>query len=163
MTKDQFAQRTEAIKEKLYRTACLYLHDETRAVDAVDEAVCRAFCSLRRLRQEEYFDTWITRILINECCKELRRQKRLHPVADLADLPESAADSASMDYDALPLRQAIDALPKALKDVIILRYFAGYTLIETAEILGIPQGTAASRQRRALGLLRLELLEEERP
>jgi len=163
MTKDQFALRTEAIKEKLYRTAFLYLHDETRAVDAVDEAVCRALCSLRRLRQEEYFDTWITRILINECCKELRRQKRQHPVSDLADLPENAAGKTTIDYDALPLRQAIDALPKELKDIIILRYFAGYTLIETAEILGVPQGTAASRQRRALGLLRLELGEEERP
>lgn len=163
MTKDQFALRIETIKEKLYRTAFLYLHDETRAVDAVDEAVYRALCSLRRLRQEEYFDTWITRILINECCKELRRQKRQQPVADLAELPENAAGKTAIDYDALPLRQAIDALPKELKDVIILRYFAGYTLIETAEILGVPQGTAASRQRRALGLLRLELGEEERP
>ena len=45
-------------------------------------------------------------------------------------------------------------------DVIILRYFAGYTLTETAETLKIPQGTAATRQRRALKLLRLELEEE---
>lgn len=156
MTKDQFALRAEAIKEKLYKMAYLYLGDEVRAVDAVDEAVCRALCSLRKLRQEEYFDTWITRILINECCKELRRQKRLHPMAELPETP-------APDYDALPLREAIDALPKELKDIIILRYFAGYTLIETAEILAIPQGTAASRQRRALGLLRLELGEEERP
>lgn len=156
MTKDQFALRAEAIKEKLYKMAFLYLGDEVRAVDAVDEAVCRALCSLRKLRQEEYFDTWITRILINECCKELRRQKRLHPMAELPETPAA-------DYDALPLRDAIDALPKELKDIIILRYFTGYTLIETAEILSIPQGTAASRQRRALGLLRLELGEEERP
>jgi RNA polymerase sigma-70 factor (ECF subfamily) len=46
---------------------------------------------------------------------------------------------------------------------VILRYFAAQTLAQTAESLGIPQGTAATRQRRALALLRLELSEEEQP
>jgi RNA polymerase sigma-70 factor (ECF subfamily) len=41
-----------------------------------------------------------------------------------------------------------------------LRYFSGFTLVETARMLKIPQGTAASRQRKALKLLRLELEEE---
>lgn len=44
--------------------------------------------------------------------------------------------------------------------MVILRYFAGYTQAETARALNIPQGTAATRQRRALQLLRLELGEE---
>ena len=52
-------------------------------------------------------------------------------------------------------------LPEELKALVILRYFSGYTLRESAEILNIPQGTAATRQRRALALLRLELEEEE--
>ena len=52
-------------------------------------------------------------------------------------------------------------LPKELKDIVILRYFSGYTLAETAQILKIPQGTAATRQRKALRLLRLELGEED--
>ena len=45
--------------------------------------------------------------------------------------------------------------------MVILRFFAGYTQVETAAALKIPQGTAATRQRRALALLRLELGEEE--
>lgn len=53
---------------------------------------------------------------------------------------------------------ALDAVDEA---VVALRYFAGYTLAETAEILGIPPGTVSTRQRRALALLRLELSEEE--
>ena len=43
--------------------------------------------------------------------------------------------------------------------MIVLRYFGDLTLAQTAETLGIPQGTAATRQRRALALLRLELKE----
>lgn len=50
--------------------------------------------------------------------------------------------------------------PVELKEVVIPRYFAGYTVQETAEALRIPQGTAATRQRYALALLRLELGEE---
>ena len=45
--------------------------------------------------------------------------------------------------------------------VIILRYFDGLTLAQTAETLQIPQGTVATRQRKALSLLRLELTDSE--
>ena len=55
---------------------------------------------------------------------------------------------------------AVRRLPEELRAVVILRYFAGYTQAETARALNIPQGTAATRQRRALQLLRLELGEE---
>lgn len=153
MNNEEFAKRIEAIRSRLYRTALVYLRNETLALDALDETVYKALCGYRKLRQIEYFDTWITRILINECHNEQRRQKRLHY---MEELPETAQEQ----FDALPLKEAIRKLPKDLKDVIVLRYFAGYTLVETAEALKIPQGTAATRQRRALKLLKLELDEE---
>lgn len=154
MDANGFAQRIQALKARLYRTALLYLGSEAMALDAVDEAVYRGLKSLPRLRQEEYFDTWMTRILINECKQELRRRKREVP---MDALPETARE----EFDALPLKEAVRRLPPELKEVVILRYFSGYTLAQTAQALDIPQGTAATRQRRALALLRLELSEEE--
>ena len=154
MNNEEFAVRVEGIRGKLYKTALVYLGNEVLALDAVDEAVYKALCSHRKLRLPEYFDTWITRILINECHNELRRQKRFRP---LEELPETAVE----EFDSLPLKEAMRRLPKELKDVVILRYFTGHTLVETAQALGIPQGTAATRQRKALSLLRLELEEEE--
>lgn len=153
MTNEIFTERVEAAKQKLYKTAMLYMGSHCAAMDVLDEAIYKAWCAINKLRQEQYFDTWITRILINECNNELRRQKRFCPVDEL---PETAAEF----YDHLPLKEAIRQLPKELKDVIILRYFSGFTLVETAQMLKIPQGTAASRQRKALQLLRLELEEE---
>ena len=153
MNNEEFAKRVESVRTKLYKTALTYLGSESLAVDAVDEAVYKALCSKWKLRQPEFFDTWITRILINECYNELRRQKRFHP---LDELPETAVQQ----FDALPLKEALRRLPKDLKDVIILRFFGGYTVAETARTLQIPQGTVATRQRKALGLLRLELEEE---
>lgn len=153
MNKEEFALRVEAIRAKLYKTAYLYLGNETQALDAVDEAVYKALRGLWRLRHPEYFDSWITRILINECHNEQRRQKRFFP---LEELPEAAAES----FDSLPLKEALRRLPKELKDVVILRYFTGCSVSETAQALNIPIGTVSTRQRKALKLLRLELEEE---
>ena len=50
------------------------------------------------------------------------------------------------------LREAVRALPEELRSVIVLRYFTGLTLEETAAALEIPRGTVSSRQRRALEL-----------
>jgi RNA polymerase sigma-70 factor (ECF subfamily) len=151
---DEFAQHIEQIRMKLYKTALLYLGNEYAAIDVLDEAVYKALRNYQKLRQPEFFDTWMTRILINECYNERKRRKRYQP---LDELPETAVE----EFDSLPLREAIRRLPKELKEVVILRYFSGYTLKETAETLQIPQGTAATRQRRALALLRIELREED--
>ena len=153
MTEQEYIRRAEALKQRLYRTAALYLGGESAAVDAVDEAVYKGFCACQKLRQPEFFDTWLTRILINVCNTELRRRKRELAVAEL---PETAQE----EFDGLPLKEAVGRLPKELREVIILRYFTGLTLEETAKALDIPRGTVTSRQKRALGLLRLELADE---
>ena len=153
MKKEEFTYHVEAIRGQLYKTAMLYLESHSQAVDALDEAIYKGLCGYKKLRKPEFFTTWMTRILINECNNELRRRKRTCP---LEELPETATE----EFDSLPLKEALQKLPKELKDVIVLRYFSGFTLAETAELLKIPQGTAATRQRKALQLLRLELGEE---
>jgi RNA polymerase sigma factor (sigma-70 family) len=150
LTEQEYMQRAEALKVRLYRTAYLYLGGESAAVDAVDDAVYKGFRGYHKLRQEEYFDTWLTRILINVCHGELRRRKRELAV-------ETLPETASADYDALPLKEAIRRLPPDLGSVIVLRYFTGLTQEETARTLGIPRGTVSTRQSRALALLKLEL------
>ena len=153
MDENEFAARIEQLRKRLYRTAILYMGSEQIALDVIDEAVYKGLRALKKLRQPEYFDTWITRILINECKKELRHRKREMP---LDTIPETASEA----FDSLPLKEAIRRLPAELKEVIILRYFSDMTLAQTAESLSIPQGTVATRQRRALKLLKLELTEE---
>ena len=66
VTNEEFAKRVELVRTKLYKTALTYLGSEALALDAVDEAVYKALCGKWKLRQPEFFDTWITRILINE-------------------------------------------------------------------------------------------------
>lgn len=154
MNENEFAEQIQALRGGLYRTAYMYLGSEAAALDAVDEAVYKGLLSFKKLREPEYFGTWMMRILINECKTELRRRKH---TLDLPELPETALEV----FDALPIRDAVTRLPKELKEPIILRYFSGLTTAETAQALTIPQGTAATRLRRALKLLRLDFFEEE--
>lgn len=154
MTEQEYAQRADGLKARLFRTALLWLSSEADALDAVGEAVYRGYLSFKKLRQPEYFNTWLTRILINECSNELRRRKRW---TTLDELPEPGTE----ELDTLPLRDAVERLPAELRAVVVLRYFSGYTLAETARILNLPAGTVSTRQRKALTLLRMEFLEDE--
>ncbi len=158
MNKKEFAASVEAIRNKLYRTAYMYLGNEASAYEAIDEAVYKALKSLKNLRQPEYFNTWITRILINVCKDELSRIKRLQPEENITINMNSTDE---IDTDSLSLKEIISRLPEDLKEIIILRYFSGFTLAQTAVSLNMPQGTVVTKQRRALSILELELSEEE--
>ena len=148
LDENEFAERTQALRTRLYRTAYLMLGGEAAAMDAVDEAVFKGLVSLKSLKQPEYFNTWLARILLNECRAERRGRK---------ELPEKAQEQ----FDALPLRDAATRLPKDLREAVVLRCFAGFTTAETAHIQRVPQGVAATRGRRALTVLRLEFTGEE--
>ena len=154
MTELEYLERAEEARGKLYRAALLTLGTESAAVDAVDEAVYKGYLSYQKLREPQYLETWLVRILINVCRDELRRRKRELAVEEL---PETAGEA----FDALPLKEAIRRLPAQLRDVIVLRYFTGLTLEETGAALDLPRGTVSTRQRRALALLKLELTTEE--
>ncbi len=152
MEREEFAARVQEIREQLYRTAYGYLGNAHDSLEAVDEAVYQGFRARKKIRQPEFFTTWMTRILIRVCYRELKRRTRQQEVP----VEEQGAE----DYDGLPLREAIERLPEELRQVIVLRYFTGLTQAETAQALEIPQGTVVTRQRRALALLRVELEED---
>ena len=156
MDNETYAEKAEQLKARLYRIALLYTGNETIAADAVAEAIYRGLLSAKKIREPAFFETWMTRILINECKKAWNRVKsrREEPI-------ETLTEQAAEAFDSLPLKEAIRQLPHELREVVILRYYSDFTLAETAKVLNIPQGTTATRQRRALKLLRLELLEED--
>ena len=120
MNTEEFARRVEALRPRLYRTALCCLGNQHDAAEVLDEAVYRGLCSLKKLRQPEYFDTWMTRILINECSREQKRRSRFLPLEDRGEFAEEALDR-------LPLREAIRALPEELRNVVVLRFFSDYT------------------------------------
>jgi RNA polymerase sigma factor (sigma-70 family) len=152
ISKRDYIEKTEKIKDKLYRMAYAYLKCKAYALDAVDEAIYKGYKNRLQIKEPEYFNTWITRIVINECLQILRKQK--HEIV-LAKVPEQFV---SEDFDSIILKDALHKLPKDLRNIIVLRYYGGYTIVDVADILHMPQGTVATKARRALILLRIELV-----
>ena len=152
MKDDVFCTQIESVKKQLYYIALSYTKDEIAAVDMVDEAVYQAYINKNKLRNEEYFKTWITRILINLCKKRYMKIKQFESFDELSD-----TDSYSIDIDSIELKNAIDSLPVKLRDVIVMRWLMDYTLEETARVLGKPKTTIHSQAKKALQILRIRL------
>ena len=150
---ESFARRVEGMQGALYRVAYGLLLNRADCADAVQEALLRAWEKRASLREERYFETWLTRILINECYTTLRRRRAALP---LDGLPEPVAPP-----DADPaLHDAIARLDRKLRLPVVLHYMEGYGVGDIARMLRLPSGTVKTRLARARALLRLQLSDE---
>ena len=155
MDKDTFARQVTDLQGGLYRVAASYLHGESDRLDAVSEAITRAWEKRHTLRDERLFRTWITRILIRECVNIQRRQKRSVPVDAL---PE--AESEPEDERIAALREALAQLPQRQRTMTVLHYMEGYDVREVARIMGTTKNAVCAGLSRARARLRALMGEE---
>lgn len=153
MTREEFGQRITSAQGRMYRVARSYLRGEQDCLDAISEAICKAWQKQGALRNEQVFDPWLTQILIRECINIQRKQKRMIPVETL---PEETAPPS----DNMALCQALDALPQKLRAPVVLHYMEGYSVKEVAGILRSTKGAICSRLFHARSRLRALLKEE---
>lgn len=106
------------------------------------------------------FEAWVFRIAINRLRDEMRRRKRQAVNVDHSALEERAArpagDGAPVrdDDEYRALRQAMECLSPADRQIIEYRYVGGLSFKQMAELLDEPLGTILARQHRALRKLR---------
>ena len=155
MDKEQFARQVTGLQGSLYRVAASYLRGESDRLDAVSEAIARAWEKRYTLRDETLFRTWITRILIRECVNIQRRQKRSVP---MEQMPEGEA--AKEDERIVSLRAAIEQLPQRHRTMVVLHYMEDYDVRETARIMGTTKGAVCAGLARARAALRRMIGEE---
>ena len=155
MDKDTFARQVTGLQGGLYRVAASYLHGESDRLDAVSEAITRAWEKRHTLRDERLFRTWITRILIRECVNIQRRQKRSVPVDAL---PE--AESEPEDERIAALREALAQLPQRQRTMTVLHYMEEYDVREVARIMGTTKNAVCAGLSRARARLRALMGEE---
>ena len=139
-----------------YRIAYSYVRNETDAQDIVQESAYKAIYHAKKLKQPEYAQTWITRIVINEALSFLRKHKR--EVLPLAEELETAATEEGLSKEEnVDLKEAINRLGQEEKLLITLRFFEDKKLEEIAEVCGEALSTIKSRLYRTLKKLRLDL------
>ena len=154
MDKDTFARRITQIQDSLYRVAASYLRGEHDRLDAVSEAILKAWDKRETLRDERYFGTWMTRILIRECVNIQRRQKRVLPMESMPEETDEPDEAVSA------LRDALERLPQRLRTMAVLHYMEGYDAREVARIMGTTKSAVCAGLFRARGKLRAFIEEE---
>jgi len=153
LTNDEFSERIVAMMQTLYRVSYTYLSQGCDREEAVQECLCKAWQNRQQLRDERYMQTWVVRILINECRNIQKKQGREIPYDTL---PERAAPAAADGV----LHDALMRLEEALRVPIVLHYMEGFQINEIAKILRLPQGTVKSRMLRGRRALKTMLAEE---
>ena len=133
------------------------LRDPDAAEEVAQEAFVRAWLMLGRFQQGAAFFPWVCGIAAQVAREDWRSRRRRDRHFQLKAESQGEALNVSAttgkEWD-IELRAAIDALPGAHRDVVLLRYYGQCSCREAAERLGLPLGTVTKRLSRAHAELR---------
>jgi RNA polymerase sigma-70 factor (ECF subfamily) len=164
-------------RDKIFARALSLVRNEEDAIDLSQEAWIKSWQRLKQFQGESSFATWMTRIVINLCLDQLRKQKR-HRAESIEQLDEELGGverqmpvvtinpSAGLERD--ELRQKIDKALGQLsvehRTVLILHGFEDLEYKQIAKVMGCSIGTVMSRlfyARRKMAILLAGLKREE--
>lgn len=150
------SQKEELVHEKLvnnydkyYRIAYSYVFQEQDAMDIVQESAYRAILKSDSLKQPEYADTWICRIIMNEAVRFLKKYRK--NTVNIEEVPETGEPDRIEDMD---LQAALGRLDSTDRTIVVLRYFEEEKLEAIAWMLDMNVNTVKSRLYRAMDKLK---------
>jgi RNA polymerase sigma-70 factor, ECF subfamily len=152
---EAFLTMFQEYEKDIYRMAYVYVKNQEDALDVVQETAYRSFKKIGTLRNAAYFKTWLIKISITCATDMLRNRKKiihLHP--DYAHPIDSEDNDLPLS---LSLHDLIDTLNESEKNIILWKFYHGYTLKEISEIEESPLGTIKSVLYRALAKLRKQV------
>ena len=138
---DAFSSLIYFYMKDLYRVAISILMNDEDAADAIQDTILGCWEKLQTLKEEKYFKTWITRVLINRCYDIRKKQQRITAMEDFEE--PSAEDQYNVE-----LKEALGQLDEKYRIVMVLYYSEGYQTGEISELLEIPRSTVQTRLQR---------------
>lgn len=157
-------------RERTFHLALGLLGDPADAEETAQEALAYALLNIKRYDpQRASFATWLHTITVSRCRDRQRRRRLITLPFDIllrrgseAADPSPGPEHRAMQSEARSqVWEAVQELSPALREAIVLRYWAGHTFQEIADILGCPLRTAQSRVRLAFQKLRSVLTREQ--
>jgi RNA polymerase sigma-70 factor, ECF subfamily len=142
--KEAFSRLIERYKVSMYRVALSMLTEKQDTEDAIQNSIIKAYQGVIYLKKNEFFKTWLIRIVINECKSILKSNNKVVHIAEV-----STDIRFTDDFSNIELTNAVNLLDEDLKITTTLFYFEDIPQKEIAKLLGIPEGTVRSRLSRA--------------
>lgn len=153
--KKAFMELIKSNKKSMYKVARAMVFNEEDIKDVFQDTIIKAYESIEKLKEPQYFSTWLIRILINNCNDVIKKRKK---VISLEIVKEESYKEKFKNVD---LYMAINELEEDLKMVIIMFYFMDMAIKDIAKAQSIAEGTVKSRLNRARKKLEEKLSKEE--
>jgi RNA polymerase sigma-70 factor, ECF subfamily len=134
-------------QRQLHRLARLTTRTREDAEDALQDAMLSAHRGAGSFRHDAAVGSWLHRIVVNACLDRLRRTKA-HPTAPLEDV-YPVADRTAQVETAIVVQRALMRLPVEQRAAVVAVDMQGYSVADTAALLGVAEGTVKSRCSRA--------------
>jgi RNA polymerase sigma-70 factor (ECF subfamily) len=145
-------------QEPVFRLAYLLLGDPDDAEDTAQESFLRAWKYLKRFDITRPLRPWLLSITANLARNRRRSAGRYLAALMRAFRDEPASvrieEKSAQNMEASELWRAVQSLNTADQQIIYLRYFLDLSVIETAQVLDVAEGTVKSRLNRAVEKLR---------
>lgn len=144
-------------QDRVFRLACVWLYDEQSAADVAQEVFVRGFKGLRSFRFRAAPFTWLYRTTRN-VCNEFNRLRSTAPLDDEPLDPGLAPEQNVSNYEsARQVRQLVSGLPERQREVVVLRFFEGLSVMETARSMGCREGTVKALLHKATEKLKTRM------
>jgi RNA polymerase sigma-70 factor (ECF subfamily) len=160
---EAFSELARFLIRRLYAVARLILRDADRAEDATQEALFVAWRDLSALRDPDRFEAWLHRLLVRECYREARSERRRSEVEGRVRPLSDVDDPGHLNAIRDELQRGFGRLTIELRTALVLHHYLGYSFPEIGDALGIPTGTAKSRVHRATQIMRAAIQADAQP
>lgn len=165
MDKEEFAQLVLEATDTMYRVSKSILKRDTDCEEAVSQAIVNAFEHLDSLKKPQYAKTWLIRIVMNECFRISKNNKREQcyeeDVICIGEWKESY-DTAYQKNDYSELYEALQAIPQIYRTALVLYYMEEYSVAEIARIENISIANVKMRLSRGRKMLKQRLKETDK-
>lgn len=140
---DAFAELIQSQMQNMYKTARSILKQDADVADAISDTILSCWEQLKNLKNPGFFRTWMTRILINKCYDQVRKNKTV----SVEEFPMEQGYQES-GFENIEWKETLDALPEKYRMTMMLYYVEGFKISEIGQILEISEGTVKSRLAR---------------
>ena len=139
---DAFTRLMKSQMQNMYKTAGAILINDEDIADAVSETILACWENIKSLKEERFFKTWMTRILVNKC-NDIIRKKQYYLDYDMPEEPYNDTGFENAEW-----KEALSTISEKYRLVMVLYYIEGFSTGDISGILDIPEGTVRSRLAR---------------
>lgn len=139
---DAFTRLMKSQMQNMYKTAGAILINDEDIADAISETILACWENMHSLKEDRFFKTWMTRILVNKC-NDIIRKKQYYLDYDMPEEPYNDTGFENAEW-----KEALSTISEKYRLVMVLYYIEGFSTGDISGILDIPEGTVRSRLAR---------------